>query len=86
MLCSLLRLLCRKTVQMNSSTGECLRTTVGVGQGCRFSPALYNDFIERIMTHNVEGNDKKVYRSGGNITSLRFADAIDALSEVKIDV
>ena len=36
-------------VQMNGSTGEWFRTTVGVGQGCLLSPTLFNIFLERII-------------------------------------
>ena len=31
--------------QMNGSTGECFKTTVGVRQGCLLSPTLFNIFL-----------------------------------------
>ena len=66
-------------VQMNSSTGEWFRTTVGVRQGCLLSPTLFNIFLERIMFGTL--NDKTVSIGERNITDMRFADDIDALAE-----
>ena len=68
-------------VQMNGSTGEWFRTTVGVRQGCLLSPTLFNIFLERIMSDALEEHDGKVSIGGRNITNLRFADDIDALAE-----
>ena len=68
-------------VQMNGSIGEWFRTTVGVRQGCLLSPTLFNIFLERIMSDALEEHDGKVSIGGRNITSLRFADDIDALAE-----
>ena len=68
-------------VQMNGSIGEWFRTTVGVRQGCLLSPTLFNIFLERIMSDALEEHDGKVSIGDRNITNLRFADDIDALSE-----
>ena len=68
-------------VQMNGSIGEWFRTTVGVRQGCLLSPTLFNIFLERIMSDALEEHDGKVSIGGRNITTLRFADDIDALAE-----
>ena len=68
-------------VQMNGSTGEWFRTTVGERQGCLLSPTLFNNFLERIMSDALEEHDGKVSIGGRNITNLRFADDIDALAE-----
>ena len=38
-------------------------------------------FLERIMSDALEEHDGKVSIGGRNITSLRFADDIDALAE-----
>ena len=46
-------------VQMNSSTGEWFRTTVGVRQGCLLSPIL-NISLEWIMADGLEAHDGKV--------------------------
>ena len=68
-------------VQMNGSIGEWFRTTVGVEQGCLLSPALFNIFLERIMSDALEEHDGKVSIGGRSITNHRFADDIDALAE-----
>ena len=68
-------------VQMNGSTGEWFRTTVGVRQGCLLSPTLLNIFLERIMSDALEEHDGKVSIGGRNIINLRFVDDIDALAE-----
>ena len=66
---------------MNGSIGECLRTTVGVRQGCLLLPTLFNIFLERIMSDALEKHDGKISIGGRNITNLRFAEDIDALAE-----
>ena len=68
-------------VQMNGSTGEWFRTTVGVRQACLLSPTLLNIFLERIMSDALEEHDGKVSIGGRTIINLRFADDIDALAE-----
>ncbi|MEW8546204.1 MAG: reverse transcriptase domain-containing protein [Candidatus Thiodiazotropha sp.] len=37
-------------VQMNGSTKECFRTTLGVRQGCQLSPTLFNIFPRKYCT------------------------------------
>ena len=68
-------------VQKNVSIGEWFRTTVGVRQGCLLSPTLFNIFLKRIMSDALEEYDGKVSIGGRDVTSLRFADDIDALAE-----
>ena len=68
-------------VQMNSSTGEWFRTTVGVRQGCPLSTTLFNIFLEWIMTDALEEHNGKVSSGGRIITNLRFADGIHAIAE-----
>ena len=67
-------------VYYNGSVGECFRTRVGVRQGCLLSPTLFNIFLERIMTDALENHEGSVSIGGRTITSLRFADDIDALA------
>ena len=66
---------------MNGSLGERFRTTDGVRLGCPPSPTLFNIFLERIMSDAVGEHDGKASIGGRNITSLRFADDIDAVAE-----
>ena len=66
---------------MNGSIRECFRTTVGVRQGCLLSPTLFNIFLQRIMSDARKEYEGKVSIGGRNITNLRFAEDIDALSE-----
>ena len=70
-------------IQMNGSTREWSRTTIGERQGCLLLPTLFNIFLERIMSDAPEEHDGKNSIGGRNITNLRFADAIDALAEEK---
>ena len=44
-------------VQMSSSIGEWLRTTVDVSQGCLLSPTVFKIFLERIMSGALEEHD-----------------------------
>ena len=68
-------------VQMNGSTGEWFRTTVGVGQGYLVSPILCNICLERIKSDALEEHDGKNSTGVRSITNLRFADDIDALAK-----
>ena len=45
------------------------------------SPTLLNIFLQRIMSDALEEHDGKVNIAGRTITSLRFADDIDAAVE-----
>ena len=67
-------------VYYNGSVGEWFRTTVGVRQGCLLSPTLFNIFLERIMTDDLENRKGSVSIGGRTMTNLRFADDIDALA------
>ena len=66
---------------MNGSMEEWFRTRVSVKQGCLLSPTLFNLFLERIRSNALEEHDGKGSIGGRNITTLRFADDIDALAE-----
>ena len=68
-------------VQMNSSTGEWLRTTDEVRERYLISPTLFNIFLERIMADALKEHEEKVTTGGINITNLGFADDIDAVAE-----
>ena len=63
------------SVQMNGSTGEWFRTTVGVRKECLLSPTLFSISLERIMPGALEEHDKKV--SIGERT-INITDDIDA--------
>ena len=66
----------QSAVLCNYSTGEWFRTTVGVRQGCLFSPSLFNIFLERIMCEALDDHEGSVSIWGRLITNLRFADDI----------
>ena len=68
------------TVYLNNNTGDWIRTTVEVRQGCVLSPTLFNIFLERIMTDALNDHEGTVSIGGRNITNLRFADDIDGLA------
>ena len=70
----------RSTVLFNSSIGDWFRTTIGVRQGCLFSPTLFNIFLERIVTGALEDHEGTVSIGGRTITNLRLADDIDSLA------
>ena len=73
-------------VQMNGSTGEWFRTTVGVRQGRLLSPALFNVFLDRFFFSVVlEEHDGKVSIGRRIITNLRFADGIGAEEEQELE-
>ena len=67
-------------VLFNSSIGDSFRTTVGVQQGCLLSTALFNIFLERIMTDALKDHESTVNIGGRTITNLHFADDIDGLA------
>ena len=77
----LLNINATSAVQMNGSMGEWFRTTVGARQGCLLSPTLFDIFLERIISDAQEDHEAKVSIGGRYITSLRFADDIDAVVE-----
>ena len=72
----------------SGSTGEWFRTTVGVRQGCLFSPTLFNIFPERIMCEALDDHEGSVSIGGGLITnfSFRFADDIVVNAEEEAGV
>ena len=67
-------------VYLNNSIGDWFRTTVGVRQGCVFSPTLFNIYLERIMTDALNDHEGTVSIGGRSIINLRFADDIDGLA------
>ena len=78
-----MRNLCKRAtsaVLFNSSIGSLIKTTVGVRQGCLLSSALFNIFLERIMTDALEDLEGIVSIGGRTITNLHFADDNDSLA------
>ena len=64
----------QSAVLFNGNTGEWLRTTIGVRQGCLLSPTLFNIFLERIMCEALDDYVGSVSIGGRLITNPRFAD------------
>ena len=67
-------------VLFNSRIGDWFRTTVGVRRGYLLSSALFNIFLEKIMTDALEDHEGTVIIGGRTITNLRFAEDIDGLA------
>ena len=67
-------------VDHDNNIGEWFRTTIGVRQGCLFSPTLFNIFLERIMADALEDHEGTVSIRGRTITNLRFAHDIYGLA------
>ena len=73
-------------VCFNGSTGDWLRTTVGVRQGCLLLLTLFNIYLERIMADALEDHKSTVSIGGRTISNLRFADDIDGLAGSEFDL
>ena len=67
-------------VLFNSRIGDWFRTTVGVRRGYLLSSALFNIFLEKIMTDALEDHEGTASLGARAITNLRFADDIDGLA------
>ena len=67
--------------RLNGSTGEWVRTTVGVRQKCFPSPTRFNILLEIIISDALKEHDGKISIGGRTNTNLLFADGIDALAE-----
>ena len=67
-------------VLFNSWIGDWFRTTVGVRRGYLLSSALFNIFLEKIMTDALEDHEGTASLGARAITNLRFADDIDGLA------
>ena len=65
----------------NGGMGDWFRTTVEVWQRYLLSAALFNIFLERIMTNALEGHGGTVSIGGRTITNLYFADDSDGLAK-----
>ena len=73
-------------VCFNKSIGDWFKTSVGVRQGCLFSPTLFNILLERIMTDALEDHAGTVSIGGRTITNLRFANDIDGLKGTETEL
>ena len=66
----------QSAVLFNGNTGEWLRNTGGVRQGCILSSNLFIIFLERIMCETLDDHEGSVSIGGRLITNFRFADDI----------
>ena len=66
-------------VLFNNSLGDWFRTTAGVRQRCLLSLALFNIFLERIMTDALEDHEGTVSIGGRTNTHLRLADDLSLI-------
>ena len=67
-------------VLFNSRIGDWFRTTVGVRQGYLLSSALFNIFLEKIMTDALEDHEGTASLGARAFTNFRIADDIDGLA------
>ena len=67
-------------VYHDNNIGQWFWTTIGLRQGCLFSPNLFNVFLERIMADALDDHEGTVSIGGRTITNLCFADDIDGLA------
>ena len=61
-------------VLFNGSIGDWFRTTVGVRRGCLLSPALFNIYLEGIITDALEDHQGAASSGGRTITNIHLAD------------
>ena len=66
----------QSAVLSNGSTGEWIRTTVGVREGCLLSPTLLKTFLERIMCETLDDHECSVSIGGRLNNNFCFADDI----------
>ena len=64
-------------VPLNSQLREFFKTTVGVRQGCLFSPILFNWVLMEIIQETLHDPHTSIFIGGRPICNLRFADDID---------
>ncbi|XP_076458579.1 uncharacterized protein LOC143292278 [Babylonia areolata] len=64
----------------NDSIGNWFRRTVGIIQGFLLSPALFDIFVERVMSDALKDHEGTVTIGGRTVTNLRFADDIEGLA------
>ena len=62
---------------MNSQPGKFFQTTVGVRQGCLFSPILFNWVLAEIIQETLHDPHTSIFIGGRPICNLRFADGIE---------
>ena len=67
-------------VILNNSEGEFFKTSVGVRQGCMFSPTLFNLFLEEIMNETQSNYSSSISVGGRPLWNLKFVVDIDLLA------
>ena len=62
----------QRAVLFNGITGEWLRTTIGVRQGCLLAPTLFNIFLERIMCEALDDHEGSISIGALPISALQM--------------
>ena len=65
---------------LNNDECEFFKTSAGVRQGCLLSPALFNIFLEEIMSETQSNYYSSISVGGISLWNLKFADDIDLLA------
>ena len=71
-------------LQQCSPFQEFFKTTVGVCQGCLFSPILFNLFLEKIMQETLYDQHTSISTGWRPICNLQFAHNIDLMGQATV--
>ena len=68
-----------RSVLLDNNVSNFFRTTVGVRQGCLFSPILFSLYLENIMRETLHNFKSTISIGRRIISNLRFSDDIDPM-------
>src|SRR6218665_1377673 len=68
-------------VRVDGELTEWFRVTVGVRQGCRLSPYLFNLILEAMMSFASKSTEAGARVGGQTVNNLKFVDDIDLVAE-----
>src|SRR6218665_3543904 len=71
-------------VRVDGELTKWFRVTVGLRQGCRLSPYLFNLILEAMMSFALKSAEAGARGGGQTVNNLRFADDIDLVAEDEV--